>query len=175
MKIKQISVGNMDNLCYVLAEGKEAVIIDPGWDAGKILREVKGLNVIGIIITHNHFDHTTAVQEIKNKIKINIYGHEKNSLAEIKLREGDELAVGKTKIEVIYTPGHTMDSICLLAGNNLFTGDTLFVHGYGRTDFGGDEGELFKSIRRLMNLPPDTVIYPGHDYGGKKTTIGELK
>jgi glyoxylase-like metal-dependent hydrolase (beta-lactamase superfamily II) len=104
-------------------------------------------------------------------------GLEASPPADIVVEDGDTILIGKEVIEVIHTPGHTPGGICLLNGMNLITGDTLFVGGLGRTDFpGGSQRELMESIRtKLLVLPENTVVWPGHGYGGNHSTIGEEK
>ena len=165
-------MGEMQNFCYIVEDGEEALIIDPGWEPEKILSEVKG-RVVGIVLTHSHFDHAQELDKIKEKTNAPVLGYLTNPLADKKLKEGEKIQVGEIALEVIYTPGHTSDSICLLCDGNLFTGDTVFVEAYGRTDLGGSEAELEQSINRIRMLPKDTVIYPGHNYGGKKITVDE--
>ena len=174
MIVKQIPVGDRLNFCYVLIENSEAIIMDPGFEADKILKEVKGLKVKAIILTHEHSDHRGAVKAIKENTHAPVLGHELNPFAEQKIEKSMNL--GRVEIRVFHTPGHTPGSISLLVGNKLFTGDTLFVEGHGRTDLpGGSQQDIEQSIAKLLQLPPDTVVYPGHDYGGKSTTINHIK
>jgi glyoxylase-like metal-dependent hydrolase (beta-lactamase superfamily II) len=104
-------------------------------------------------------------------------GLEASPPADIQVLDGDVITIGEEKLKVIHTPGHTPGGICLYNAPNLFTGDTLFVGGLGRTDFpGGSYDELIASITtQLLTLPPETVVWPGHGYGGNRSTIGEEK
>jgi glyoxylase-like metal-dependent hydrolase (beta-lactamase superfamily II) len=186
--------------CYIVSCPKtgKAAIVDPGGDEELILAEVKkaGLKVEYIICTHGHPDHVCGNRRIKEATGAAIVMHSADAAffgrREVReyfsmlglepsppvdrlVEDGDVIEIGEEKLEVIHTPGHTPGGICLLCGPDLITGDTLFVGGIGRTDFpGGSHQELMDSIRtRLMALPDDTVVWPGHGYGGKKSTIAE--
>jgi hydroxyacylglutathione hydrolase len=104
-------------------------------------------------------------------------GLEPSPLTDWEVEEGDKIVIGDTSLAVLHTPGHTPGGICLYNAPDLITGDTLFVGGLGRTDFpGGSHEELLSSIRsKLLVLPPETVVWPGHGYGGDRSTIGEEK
>lgn len=188
--------------CYIIScpETKTAAIVDPGGDEGRILEEVKaaGLTVKYIIATHGHPDHVHSNRSLKeetgaeiimheddddffNKPEVKSYfsmlGLEASPPADIRVKEGDEIVLGNQTLKVIHTPGHTPGGMCLYDGSNLITGDTLFVGGLGRTDFpGGSHPELLESIRKkLLTLPEDTIVWPGHGYGGTQSTIGTEK
>lgn len=188
--------------CYVLGceETKKGVIIDPGGDEESILAlcRKEALTIEYIIATHGHPDHVCGNRKIKeatgarivmhaddelffNKPEVQHYfsmlGLEHSPPADILVKDGDVITFGNESLRVIHTPGHTPGGICLYSGTDLFTGDTLFVGGVGRTDFpGGDMGLFMKAIRtKLLVLPDDTVVWPGHGYGGSKSTIGAEK
>jgi len=174
MIIKQIQMGSMDNFCYLVGCEKtgKAVVIDPGIDPERVLSEAKkhGLDIEYIVNTHGHADHTAGGAQLKRLIgaQIIIHALDAAALPEADIRWSDEsdLKVGEITFRVLHTPGHTPGGICLYAQENLFTGDTLFVGDSGRTDLpGGHRPTLAASIRRLMQLPDSTVIWPGHDYG----------
>ena len=187
MILHQLKVGSMENFSYILAdESKEALAIDPGWDIDKILTLAnKGnLRIKKVILAHSHFDHVQKCNELAIRTGAEVYFHEFEA-QEIKklletginthfLKDGDEIALGKIKIKVIHTPGHTQGSICLLIENKLLTGDTLFVSAIGRTDLsGGNAAMLFDSLEKLKKLDDSTEVYPGHDYGDTpSSTIG---
>ena len=204
MKIIQLMVGPLQANCYLLAEGTEkpAAIIDPGGDGPRIKAAVErdDLQPVVIIDTHGHIDHIAAnsyLKEIYN-VPLLIHQTDANSLTDPALnlsalgfgnfnspppdrllRDGDAIDVGALRLEVLHTPGHTPGGICLLlrrigAADIVFTGDTLFAGGVGRTDFpGGSMEELMDSIRsKLLLLPDDTIVYPGH---GPASTIGREK
>ena len=172
MIVRQIRVGAMQNFAYLLADrpGGEALAIDSGWETGPIVnaaREV-GVKVKFAVATHNHFDHTSTLRELAGVLGAKVVAHERSPIDhDVSVKGGDVLMVGQNEVKVIYTPGHTEDSICLYDGENLFTGDTLFIGNCGRTDLpGGSTEEMFRSLHDvILKLPPLTTIYPGHDYG----------
>jgi len=172
MLVRQIRVGPMQNFAYLLMdrESREAMAIDSGWETGPILREAEkaGMVVKYAVATHGHFDHVKTLRELALKVGAKVVVHEASELeADLRVIDGDVLVLGKTAVRVIHTPGHTPDSICLFDGDDVFTGDTLFIGNCGRTDLpGGSAAQLFHSLHDvLMALPPGTEIYPGHDYG----------
>jgi glyoxylase-like metal-dependent hydrolase (beta-lactamase superfamily II) len=185
MIIIQIPVGSMQNLSYLIGDEKtkEGAVIDPGFEYEKILKEAEKhkLEITKILLTHAHFDHITDLEKIVNATNAQIYLHEKepfNSKLKItKLKDNNIISLGKIKIKVIYTPGHTLGGVCyyIKNENKLFTGDTLFVNSIGRTDLGGNEKDLLDSLKKLSKLPDKTGIYPSHAYNGIKSTIGEQK
>jgi len=181
MQIKHLIVGPIQTNCYLLESAGEIAVIDPGGDAGLILDEIKKINgeVKYIINTHHHYDHTEANQEIKNKTDAQILIHatdytrlamrskqadEADYKADRLLKDGDEIKIGSIILKVIHAPGHSKGSICLLRPNFIFTGDTLFKDGYGRTDLeGGSEVEMEKSLAKLRKIiKPCMMVYPGH-------------
>lgn len=160
MKIHKIIVGPLENNCYFLEneKNKEAIIIDPGAEAEKILDFIKNkkLKPAAIILTHGHPDHIGAVEKLKNYFNINLF-------------QGPSLG----NLDVIEMPGHTPDGVCIVSRGDkaIFTGDTLFKNSIGRTDLaGGDEKKIFESLARLLRFPDDFKVYPGH---GPESTIGE--
>ena len=181
MFFKQIHVGPMQNFSYLIGDekSKECAVVDAGWDVDKLI-DIAGkekLNINKIILTHSHYDHAQKVDELASKTNAIVYFHEddfneigrviKNPNIKIhKLKDNDEIKIGKIKIKVIHTPGHTPGAICLLIENKLLTGDTLFVNAIGRTDLaGGDSLQLFESLQKLKKLDDKIEVYPGHDYG----------
>jgi hydroxyacylglutathione hydrolase len=196
--IKQIMVGGFEVFTYVVAcpETKEAVVIDPAGEEEKILSLIaeQGFRVKYILNTHGHADHVLANERLKEALSVPTCMHELDiqffsqkevrelSAAELglqapdpaerALKDGDVLKVGALDIRVIHTPGHTPGSVCYLVDGNLFTGDTLFVGAAGRTDLvGGSLDMLVDSIeKKILPLPKETVIWPGHDYGDTPTS-----
>lgn len=160
--------------CYILKSENKAIIIDPGAEPEKIIKEISGLEIELIIITHSHFDHIDALKHVKKatNVKAAIHSLDWNESFDLKLKHGQQIKFGEEQITVIHTPGHTPGGCCFLIGNDLFSGDTLFPDGPGNTSFpGGDEKAIYKSIReRLLILPDETRVYPGH---GPATTIGQ--
>lgn len=162
----------MQNFDYLLMDedSKEGLAVDSGWETGPVVKAAieEGTRVRYAVATHGHFDHIETLADLAAKLGARTAAHESSeTLTEIRLRGGDRLALGKSTVEVIHTPGHTPDSICLFDGKHVFTGDTLFIGNCGRTDLpGGSTSQLFRSLHSvLMALPEETVIYPGHDYG----------
>jgi hydroxyacylglutathione hydrolase len=180
-KIFQFEIGPMQNLCYLVSdENNSAVLIDPGFDAEKIISAIQEnkIKVKYILLTHSHFDHIRAIPELKKSLNIPILCHpnENPSISFNSIYQDEIIEVGNLKIKVIETPGHSRGSVCFLIGDNLFSGDTLFYHSFGRTDLPeGNENEMLNSLKKLFELPKETQVYPGHDYGAKTTTIGEEK
>ena len=182
MIVRQIEVGHMGNFCYLVGceKTRAALVIDPGADAEKIAGEATNLKLkIELIVnTHGHGDHTAAGPRLKAMTGAKIVMHALDAAAvpetDLRLSGDGELALGALTFKVFHTPGHTPGGICLYAEGQLFTGDTLFVGDSGRTDLpGGHRPTLGASIRRLMTLPEDTVVWPGHDYGpSPSSTIG---
>ncbi|MEJ2033511.1 MAG: MBL fold metallo-hydrolase [Deltaproteobacteria bacterium] len=200
MLIRQMTVGMMGVCCYLVAceETRRAMLIDVGGDEERLLElcEKEGVTLEYIVDTHGHPDHVCGNARIKEATGARIILHEADAAffarpevgqyfsmlglpssppADLTVADGDRLTVGNLSLEVIHTPGHTPGGICLYSAPNLFTGDTLFVGGIGRTDFpGGDGRQLLESIRkRLFVLPPETIVWPGHGYGGSRSTIGK--
>lgn len=202
MRIKQMTVGMMGVCCYIVSceETNEGVIIDPGGDEEDILAACKedNLTVKYIINTHGHPDHVCGNGRIKDATGAAIVMHaadvdffgqqrveqffsqlglEPSPPADRSVADGDTLAFGRETLTIIHTPGHTPGGICLYARPNLFSGDTLFAGGVGRTDFpGGSTRQLLVSIKeKLLTLPPETIVWPGHGYGGERSTIAQEK
>jgi glyoxylase-like metal-dependent hydrolase (beta-lactamase superfamily II) len=182
MIIKQLAIGSMDNFCYIVGceTTRKALVIDPGADVDRIISEAEaeGLAIEMIVNTHTHGDHTAGNTRLKAMTGAVIILHERDASgypqADVRLTDEKTLRLGDITFDVFHTPGHTPGGICLHAQGNLFTGDTLFVGDSGRTDLpGGHRPTLGASIRRLMALPEDTVVWPGHDYGPTpSSTIG---
>ena len=180
MQVTMLSVGPIGTNCYILEDDKKIAVIDPGDEAGRILSAVKGLGgeVEYILLTHGHYDHTTAVPELHKALpeaKIYIHQADANGAGSrlfplagqvddlLLYDEGDALSLGSLTIDVLHTPGHSKGSVTLKAGGVLFTGDTLFAGSMGRTDLpGGNEEEIMASLKRLGELEGDFTVCPGH-------------
>ena len=174
MIIKQLEIGYMDNFCYIVGceNLRKALVIDPGADVERILSvaDKEGLEIETIVNTHTHGDHTAGNPKLRSltgaKIIIHALDADGYPEADILIIDEETFQLGEITFTIIHTPGHTPGGICLLAQENLFTGDTLFVGDSGRTDLpGGHRPTLGKSIRHLMKLPDNTIIWPGHNYG----------
>jgi len=199
MDVYTLCLGELGTNCYIVSsENKNAVIIDPADEAEKIFEFVqnKGLSPKKILLTHGHYDHILAAQDVRAKYGIPVYVHLNDKLKlssrtenlhavflaqkpfkEVKepvtfydeeIIEQDEL-----KFEAIHTPGHTPGSVCYICGEAVFTGDTLFKDSIGRTDFpGGSYDDILSSLERLKELEGNRKIYPGH---GEATTLEREK
>lgn len=183
MKIKVLPVGELGTNCYILEDedSKLAALIDPGDEAGRILAQAEkdGVQVKYILLTHGHYDHTTAVPELHEALPdAQIYIHQADShgaggrlfpLASqvddlLLYDEGDTLTLGGLTIQVMNTPGHSLGSVVLKVGDVLFTGDTLFAGSCGRTDLrGGNYEQMMDSLKRLALLEGDYHVLPGHE------------
>jgi glyoxylase-like metal-dependent hydrolase (beta-lactamase superfamily II) len=190
-----MELGDFGSNCYIVGDEatKEGMIIDPGDDGESILQQVKALklNIKVIVLTHSHIDHIGGLEEVKKATGAAIAIHISEAPYLLKqpwkldfmpptppsppadrlLKDGDIITFGKLSFKVLHTPGHTSGGICLLGDGMVFTGDTLFNFSVGRADFPGSDYKLeIKSINnKLMTLPDDTKVYPGH---GPATTIG---
>jgi hydroxyacylglutathione hydrolase len=182
MIIKQLEVGYLDNFSYIVGceATRKALVIDPGPEVDLIAAEAAKaeLRIETIVNTHGHGDHTAGNAELKTltgaRVIIHRHDAEYYPQADLFLSDETTLALGQIEFEIIHTPGHSPGGICLYAQGNLFTGDTLFVGDSGRTDLpGSHRPSLGASIRRLMQLHDDTVVWPGHNYGPSvSSTIG---
>jgi glyoxylase-like metal-dependent hydrolase (beta-lactamase superfamily II) len=197
MIIKQYEVGNFSVFCYLIGdeETQEGLFIDPADDARRLLAEAKslGLNKIKYIVnTHSHVDHIMGNAEMVKKTGAKIIIHEEDASflaqtppsllemfraassppADLQVKDGDMIQVGKLGLKVLHTPGHSPGGMSLYMDGMVFTGDSLFVGSVGRTDFpGGSWEELETSIRKkLYVLPGDTIVYPGHNYGPRPSS-----
>jgi glyoxylase-like metal-dependent hydrolase (beta-lactamase superfamily II) len=169
MEIKQLVVGPLLTNCYILISNKEAVVIDPGAGLKKILKEIEGKKLKYIILTHYHWDHILGAIKLKEKTgaKILIHKGEKNFIKfqpDQFLDGGEEIKIGNEYLKIIHTPGHTKGSISILGKDFIFTGDTIFEDGFGRTDLpGGSKKDLKESLEKLEKvIKKGMKIYPGH-------------
>lgn len=172
MKVFQIPVGPMQNFVYLVEDedSREAIAIDSGWETQPIVKvaTAEGMKVKYVAATHGHFDHVKTLGQLAAELGAETVAFEGSEVdAKIKVRDGEVLKLGQKGVRVVHTPGHTEDSVCYYTGSDLFTGDTLFIEAWGRTDLpGGSPEKLYASLHRvIMRMPATTMIYPGHDYG----------
>ncbi len=196
--ISSLELGPMENLIYLIrdTDSNRIAAVDPGWDANRIIKQVKDkdLQITDILLTHSHYDHANAIEELLTeydaqihllKAESEFWGEYQNSPA---MRPtlaptlqpslhygGDIIQLGKTEIKVLHTPGHTPGSACYHVGNHLIAGDTLFVYGCGRCNLdGGDPNQLHQTLQDLKTrVPKETIILPGHNYAEKETSTME--
>lgn len=184
LKIEQILVGRMANFSYILydTETLESIVVDPSWDLEKIFDflKINKLSVKYIINTHTHFDHILGNDQISLMTGAKVIQHQNsNEPHDISVKNGNLISFGKSKIQVVFTPGHSPDSICLLIDDKyLITGDTLFVGNCGRTDLpGSDASQMYESLfYTIIKMDDSLIVYPGHNYGSTPfSTIGYEK
>jgi hydroxyacylglutathione hydrolase len=175
-----IELGPMENFVYLIRDhtSGRAAVVDPAWEVPRVieLAEREGVRITDILLTHSHHDHINGIQDVLGrydaqlhllKAEARFWGH---GLDLPTLHHGgDTIALGDTEIRVLHTPGHTPGSACYRIGNDVITGDTLFVFGCGRCDLrGGDPEQMFQTLKRLVqDLPRETVIHPGHNYADR--------
>lgn len=164
MQIERVITGVLDENCYILKKNNTCLVIDPGDQYNKIKDAIGDLKVLGVLITHSHFDHIGALRNFLTKRSIKIF---KRSNLEEK-----EYIIGDFKFKVIYTPGHSKDSVTFYFEDEkvMFVGDFIFKESIGRVDLpGGNQKDMDLSIEKIKKYPADIIIYPGHY---DKSTIG---
>ena len=157
MNIKVIKVGYLECNCYLLEKDNKVLVIDPGDDYNKIKKEIKDNKVLGILITHSHFDHIGCVNNLIKDYQVEVYNYQNT--------EEKEYNIDNFKFNIIHTKGHSKDSITFYfkEENIMFTGDFLFYDTIGRCDLeGGDYNEMLNSIDKIKQYSKDITIYPGH-------------
>jgi glyoxylase-like metal-dependent hydrolase (beta-lactamase superfamily II) len=199
--LKQMELGPMQNFVYLIGDlvARQCVVVDPAWEIDAIVDTAAGdgMTLVGALVTHTHQDHVggsleswgmpgriPGVEELLERVPLKVYVHkaEREFLrgfgSEVVPVSGhDTLAVGRLALTFLHTPGHTPGSQCFLIDGRLISGDTLFIGSCGRTDLpGSDPAEMYYSLtQRLAALPDDTILFPGHNYGGVSSTIGAEK
>jgi hydroxyacylglutathione hydrolase len=199
--LRQMELGPMQNFVYLVGDSvaRECVVVDPAWDIDTIVDTAAGdgMTITGALVTHTHQDHVggslaswgmpgriPGAEELLGRVKAKVYVHkaEREFLTGfgsdlVKVDNHDTLQVGRLTLSFLHTPGHTPGSQCFLVDGRLISGDTLFIGSCGRTDLpGSDPSEMYYSLtQRLGALPDDTVLFPGHNYGGPSSTIGREK
>jgi len=197
--LRQMELGPMQNFVYLVGDpvARECVVVDPAWEIDTIVdtADGDGMTLTGALVTHSHQDHVggslaswgmpgriPGVEELLGRARLKIYAHkaEREFLAGfgsdlVKVDNHDTLRVGRRTLTFPHTPGHTPGSQCFLVDGRLISGDTLFIGSCGRTDLpGSDPSEMYYSLtQRLGALPDDTVLLPGHNYGGPASTLGD--
>jgi glyoxylase-like metal-dependent hydrolase (beta-lactamase superfamily II) len=201
MYLKQVELGPMQNFVYLIGDPttRECVVVDPAWEIDTIVNtaHADGYTIKGALVTHTHQDHVggslsswgmpgriPGVEELLGRVPAKVYVHkaEREFLKGfgsdlVKVDNQDPLEVGRLSITFMHTPGHTPGSQCFFVDGRLISGDTLFIGSCGRTDLpGSDPSEMYYSLtQRLASLPDATILFPGHNYGGSSSTIGDEK
>ena len=184
LKVYTLTLGLYQTNCYIVhKEGcRKCIVIDPGYEADTILGRAAllGLQIEAILLTHGHFDHVGAVRQIAADTDCRVYLHENELSLPAAMTAGPlyytdlyapegTLSIAELDIRVLPTPGHTPGGVCLVIGNALFSGDTLFAGSMGRCDFPGSNiFDMRKSLRKLRDLPGDYRVLPGH---AEETTL----
>jgi glyoxylase-like metal-dependent hydrolase (beta-lactamase superfamily II) len=180
VKIIKMELGPWGTNSYIIvcqATG-DSILVDAPGDADKVLKQLASTRPKYIVLTHTHIDHIGALEELKAELKVPVALHPKDAVrlslhSDMELKDGDRVPVGKLKLKVLHTPGHTPGSLCFLVGRHLISGDTIFPGGPGKTGTPADFKQIVKSIKtRLFVLPDDTQVYPGH---GEGTVLGKEK
>ena len=180
VRIIKMELGPFGTNAYIIvcrATG-DSILVDAPGDADKVLKQLAGTNPKYILITHTHIDHIGALEELKARLKIPVALHPKDAVRlsfrpDMELKDGDTIEVGKLKLKVLDTPGHTPGSLSFLVGKYLISGDTIFPGGPGKTGTPADFKQILNSIEtKLFVLPDDTQVYPGH---GEATVLGKEK
>lgn len=158
MEVKRVLTGYLDENCYILSQNGTCIVVDPGDDYNKIKDAIGMDKVLGVCITHSHFDHIGALRNFLTKKSIKIF--KRSNLVENK-----EYQIGDFSFECLYTPGHSKDSVSFYfkEDNSMFVGDFIFKEGVGRVDLpGGSREELEESIQKIQSYPDNMILYPGH-------------
>ena len=172
VSVRQMKVGDEQNFVYLLVDEPScaAMAIDSGWEIDPIVATVRSenLDLKYAVATHHHSDHASTLWQLGRMFDAKVVAHKSSPLYhDIAVDDGDTLKIGAKEVRFLHTPGHTEDSICIYDGKHLFSGDTILIGNCGRTDLpGGSPREMYRSLHSvILRLPPNTVIYPGHDYG----------
>jgi hydroxyacylglutathione hydrolase len=178
--IERLTLGPYETNAYIVVCNKtgESLVVDAPAQASVIITNLKGTHPRYILLTHDHYDHTGVIVSLRSRLKVPLATHEASSYQlktppEILLKDGDSLKLGKIKIDVLHTPGHTPGSLCFKMGKYLFAGDTIFPGGPGHTHSPDELNEILASIKeKIFTLPGNTLILPGH---GDSTTVAKAK
>ena len=199
--IEQIEIGPMQNFTYLVGSrsSRKVVVVDPAWDIAGLTKHIeeRGYTLTGALVTHYHPDHcggsmgghsVEGVAELLESHPLRVYVHKEEAAGlkkvtaisdsdMVKVGSGDTLKIGDVEVEFLHTPGHTPGSQCFRIKNTLVSGDTLFINGCGRVDLpGSDSEDMYRSIQKLAELPDETLLLPGHNYGDvPNATMAETK
>jgi len=199
--VEQIEIGPMQNFTYIVGSrsSREVAIVDPAWDIENLVKHIneKGYKLTAALVTHYHPDHIggsmgghniDGIAELLaiNPLKIYAHKHEADGVKKItglsesdlvRVESGDDLRIGDVSVEFLHTPGHTPGSQCFRIQDKLVSGDTLFINGCGRVDLpGSDTEDMYHSLRKLADLPDQTILLPGHNYAQiPNATMGDTK
>ena len=187
--VHQLALGAMDNFVYVIEDdvSKSCAIVDPAWDVTAIIEciQSRDLELVYILLTHGHFDHTDGLADCLAYKEVPVYMSKQelpklipNQQNLIFTNDNDVIPFGSNRIKIMHTPGHSPGGQCFYIDDHLITGDTLFINGCGRCDLGGSSiDDMYESLERIKSLPDDTLIYPGHHYDDKPidTLINQKK
>ena len=187
--LHQLALGAMDNFVYVIEDdvSKSCAIVDPAWDVTAIIECIQSreLELVYILLTHGHFDHTDGLADCLAYKEVPVYMSKQelpklipNQQNLIFTNDNDVIPFGSNHIKIMHTPGHSPGGQCFYIDDHLITGDTLFINGCGRCDLGGSSIDgMYESLERIKSLPDDTLIYPGHHYDDKPidTLINQKK
>ena len=187
--VHQLALGAMDNFVYVIEDdvSKSCAIVDPAWDVTAIIEciQSRDLELVYILLTHGHFDHTDGLADCLAYKEVPVYMSKQelpklipNQQNLIFTNDKDVIPFGSNRIKSMHTPGHSPGGQCFHIDDHLITGDTLFINGCGRCDLGGSSiDDMYESLERIKSLPDDTLIYPGHHYDDKPidTLINQKK
>lgn len=188
-EIEALELGPMENFIYLITDKatQRTAVVDPAWDVPSIIEAVnkKQRTITDVLLTHSHHDHINGIDELLQSFDAEIHlCHAEarfwgQSAIKVSAHHGGEqINLGKTDIQLLHTPGHTPGSACYHLGNDLITGDTMFVYGCGRCDLaGGDPNEMYHTLKHMSEtLPDETCILPGHNYAIKaQSTIADEK
>jgi hydroxyacylglutathione hydrolase len=180
IRIDKLTLGPYETNAYIVVchQTGESLVVDAPARASAIIASLNGTQPKYILLTHDHYDHTGVMVSLRSRLKVPLATHETSSYQlktppEILLKDGDTISLGKLRVDVMHTPGHTPGSLCFKVNNYLFAGDTIFPGGPGHTDSPDDFREILTSItRKIFTLPVDTLILPGH---GDGTTVEKAR
>ncbi|XXF75993.1 MBL fold metallo-hydrolase [Myxococcaceae bacterium GXIMD 01537] len=191
--VRQLKLGPMDNFVYLVGapDSPEVLVVDPAWDVPAIEAALAadGKRLAGAFVSHCHYDHINGLPDLLARHDVPVYAQRAEADFSEELRQaagdalrplspGDTLTVGGRPFQALHTPGHTPGSHCLLAGDSLVSGDTVFINACGRCDLrGGNPQDMYRSLTQvLLKVPDETRLWPGHDYADRPVApLGEVR